>query len=157
MYWKLRVSIKGGVKDSTRIDTHTIPLPSIIFLQQIYMLGMWGKRGWDYFPCRGAPLPNEPVWQCRRMNLPKANANDRTHENDANALSWHKVSASFWASALKDQFKSIILEWAIPEKKTRGFRTYFFEKRPRFFLIFSVPQEIPDKTKLHSWKFGKIM
>ena len=43
------------------------------------------------------------------------------------------------------------------KKKTRGFRTYFFEKKPRFFFIFSVPLEIPDKTKLHSWKFGKIM
>ena len=38
--------------------------------------------------------------QYRCVNLPKTDANDRIYKNDANALSWYKVNASFWASAL---------------------------------------------------------
>ena len=41
---------------------------------------MWEKRGRRYFPCRGTPLPNEPVSQYRRVNLPKTDDNDRTHK-----------------------------------------------------------------------------
>ena len=46
-----------------------------------------------------------------RMNLPKTNDNDGTHKNDANTLSWHMIYASSWASALYDQFKSLVLEY----------------------------------------------
>ena len=61
---------------------------------------MWEKRGRRYFPCGGTPLPNEPVSQYRRVNLPKTDDNDRTHKkNDANALSSHMVNASFWELA----------------------------------------------------------
>ena len=45
------------------------------------------RGGVLYFPNRSAPLPNETVSQYRCMNLPKTVADDRTHENDANALS----------------------------------------------------------------------
>ena len=39
-----------------------------------------------------------------------------------------------------------------------GLRTYFFEKKPRkCFIFFTLPLEIPDKTKLHPWKFRKIV
>ena len=48
---------------------------------------------------QGCSCPIEPVSQYRCMNLPKTDDNDRTHENDANALSWHMVNASFWESA----------------------------------------------------------
>ena len=45
-----------------------------------------------------APLPNQPVSQHRCVNLPKADDNDRTHQNDANAPSSHMVDAFFGAS-----------------------------------------------------------
>ena len=62
--------------------------------------------------------PNELVSQYRCVHLPKTDANDRTHGNDANFQGQIaiKVNASFWESALKDQFKSVFFEWAIPEK-----------------------------------------
>ena len=72
-----------------------------------------------YFPCGGAPLPNNPVSQYRCVNLPKTGDNYRTHENDANAL------LDIWPMLLSeqvppsDQFKSIVLEWAVPEEKTK--------------------------------------
>ena len=46
------------------------------------------------------------------MNLSKTDDNDRTHKNDANTLSWHKVNTSFWASASQpgNQFKSLVLK-----------------------------------------------
>ena len=91
-----------------------------------------------YFPCGGAPLPNDPVSKYRCVNLPKTGDNYRTHENDANAL------LDIWSMLLSgqvppsDQFKSIVLEWAVPEEKTkpkRGRREKsrghtFFEKNP---------------------------
>ena len=47
-----------------------------------------GARGEGIFPCRGTPLLNEPVSQYSRwVNLPKTDDNDRTHGNNANALS----------------------------------------------------------------------
>ena len=54
------------------------------------------------------------------------------------------------------------LEWAIPEKiQTRwgggGLRIYFFEKNPGIFHFFTLPLEIPDKTKLTPWIFHKIV
>ena len=57
-----------------------------------------GEEGGLYFACGGAPLPNELVSQYICVNLPKTDDNDRTHENDANALSSHMVNASSWAS-----------------------------------------------------------
>ena len=63
------------------------PLPLIKYLQQIYILGMQEKRGLYFSSCRGAPLPNEPVSKYICTNLPKTDDNDRTQENDLNALS----------------------------------------------------------------------
>ena len=34
---------------------------------------------------------------------------------------------------------------------------YFFENLPGIFHFFSLPPEIPDKTKLNSWLFHKIV
>ena len=62
------------------------------------------------------------------MHLPKTDAIDRAHGNDANVQGQiaNKVNASFWESALKDQFKSVVFEWVIPEKKqTGGLRILF--------------------------------
>ena len=43
------------------------------------------------------------------------------------------------------------------EKTKQGeLRTYFFEN-PLEFIFFSLLLEIPDKTKLHPWKFHKIV
>ena len=36
-----------------------------------------------------------------------------------------------------------------------GLRTYLFETPPGFFRIFTLPLEIPDKTRLHSKKLHK--
>ena len=69
-----------------------------IFTANTY-IGNVGEEGETLLPMRGTPLPNEPVSQYRRVNLPKTDDNDRTHENDANALSSHTVNASFWARA----------------------------------------------------------
>ena len=80
------------------------------------------------------------------MHLPKTDAIDRTHGNDANVQGQiaNKVNASFWESALKDQFKSVVSEWAIPEKKTnRRFEDTFLKKNPWNFFCFS----------LYPWKF----
>ena len=47
----------------------------------------------------------------------------------------------------------------LQEKKQMG-RVWghtFLIKTLEFFLFFSVPLEIPSKTKLHPWNFGKIM
>ena len=51
----------------------------------------------------------------------------------------------------------LIIDWAIPEKKTsRELRTYFSEKPLEFFIFFTLALEILDKIKLHPWKFHKI-
>ena len=53
--------------------------------------------------------------------------------------------------------------WVILEKKTKKgggvLRIYFFQPPPHpgIFDFFAVPLEIPDKTKLHPWKFHKIV
>ena len=44
------------------------------------------------------------------MNLPKVDDNDKTHNNDANHMSWHLVNSSFWASAPNEQLKALVLE-----------------------------------------------
>ena len=36
-------------------------------------------------------------------------------------------------------------------------RTYFSEKIPRFFRFVTLPLEILEKTKLHPWKFHKML
>ena len=55
---------------------------------------MWDKKSGGgggeggIFPCRGTPILNEPVSQYSRwVNLSKTDDNDRTHGNNANALS----------------------------------------------------------------------
>ena len=73
------------------------------------------------------------------MHLPKTDAIDRAHGNDANVQGQiaNKVNASFWESALKDQFKSVVFEWAIPEKKTkRRFEDTFLKKTPGISFVF---------------------
>ena len=73
------------------------------------------------------------------MHLPKTDAIDRTHGNDANVQGQiaNKVNASFWESALKDQFKSVVFEWVIPEKKqTGGLRILFWKKTPGISFVF---------------------
>ena len=66
-------------------------LPSIIYWEYIYIytanIYIGNVRKELYFPCRGAPFPDEPVSQYRFVNLAKTDANDRTHENGANTLS----------------------------------------------------------------------
>ena len=121
------------------------PLSLIMYFQQIYILGMWNKRGEHYFPCSVSPLPNEPVSLYRCVSLPKTDDNDRTHEIDANARSWHDINASFWTSALWDQFKSILLEWAITQKKQGRWRWEHssLKKIPELFSFCSVPLELP--------------
>ena len=49
--------------------------------------------------------------------------------------------------------------WAVPEKKNKeaGLRTYFFEKTPGFCRFFTLPLEIPDRTRLHPCKLHKIV
>ena len=38
-----------------------------------------------------------------------------------------------------------------------GLRTYFFEKTSGIFRFVTLSLEIPDKTKLHPWKFHKTV
>ena len=56
--------------------------------------------------------------------------------------------------------------WAIPEKNPNrvrgggrggGLRIYLFENTPGIFYFFTLPLEIPDKIKLNSWIFHKIV
>ena len=48
-----------------------------------------------------------------------------------------------------EQFQSIVLIWAILEKREQG--------TPGIMGHFFVPLEIPSKTKLHPWKNSTIM
>ena len=46
------------------------------------------------------------------------------------------------------------------QKKTKQGREgwgHVFEKNPEIFHFFTLPLEISDKTKLHPWKFHKIL
>ena len=84
------------------------------------------------------------------MNLPKTDDKERTHKNDANTLSSHMINAS------------MLHIWSMPRRKNqiggRGLRTYFFfGKTPGMVLVFLVPLKISGKTKLHSWKFCKMI
>ena len=48
----------------------------------------------------------------------------------------------------------------IPEKAQTGWeelRIYFFENPPGIFNFFTLPLEIPDKTKLNPWLFHIIL
>ena len=47
------------------------------------------------------------------------------------------------------------VNWAIPE--TGGSGHTFFKKTLEFFMFFTLPMEILDKTKFHPWKFHKIL
>ena len=53
--------------------------------------------GWALLPMQGCFFPTSTTIQ---MNLPKTDADDRTHENDADSLSRQKFNASFWGNAL---------------------------------------------------------
>ena len=58
--------------------------------------------------------------------------------------------------------------WAIPEKEKKnrgkgwggvggGVEDILFRKLPGIFHFFTLPLEIPDRTKLHPWKSHKIV
>ena len=49
-----------------------------------------------------------------------------------------------------------VLGWGYSRKKP-NMRTYFFENPSGVFHVFTLPLEIPDRTKLHLWKFHKIV
>ena len=86
---------------------------------------------------------------------------------DSNWLgSWNIRNNSFRSK--NNDFISMVahcfrLQWAIPEKiQTRVLRIYFFEPAPPcpspgIFHFFTLPIEIPDKTKLNPWIFYKIV
>ena len=55
------------------------------------------------------------------------------------------------------QFFGSNIEWAgLFQKKTGGLRAKFFEPPLEYFIFFTLLLEIPEKTKLHPWKFHKI-
>ena len=101
---------------------------------------MLEKRGEGlYFPCPGVPLPNEPVSQYKCVNLPKTDDDDdRTHENDSNAL-------DIWSMLLSGQvphrtnpnqlFWNGLFQKKEPNR-VGGLMTYFFEKTPGIVLVF---------------------
>ena len=93
---------------------------------------------------RGAPLPNELVSQYRYVILPKTNDDSRTYENDANALSWHMVNASFWASACIGpiQVNCFGMGCSQSKKNKRGKEGGF--KPQELFCFFSVSLEISE-------------
>ena len=50
--------------------------------------------------------------------------------------------------------------WTIPKKTNKevdGLRTWIFKRSLWNFSFFTLPLEIPDKLKLHLWKFLKIV
>ena len=50
--------------------------------------------------------------------------------------------------------------WSILKKSKQGgeaLRIYFFENPPWNFSFFTLPMEIPDKTKLSRWIFPQIV
>ena len=51
------------------------------------------------------------------------------------------------------------LQLAIPEnfQTGRGVEDILFDKPPGIFHFFTLPLEIPDKTKLNPWIFHKIV
>ena len=51
-----------------------------IYIYIYIYIGNAGEKGRLFFPCGGAPLPNDPVSQYRCLNLPKTDDNDRTLE-----------------------------------------------------------------------------
>ena len=125
----------------------TAPHSDTAYIYSKYIYWDCGKRRGLYFPCRGSPLPNEPVWQYRCVNLPKTDGNNRIHENDANALSWHKVNESSLLSgqsALTYRTNSSQLFWNglfQKKQKNRGvWRHSFLKKNPGiFFVLFCNP------------------
>ena len=98
--------------------------------------------------CEGARFPNEPVSQYRCVNLPKTDDKDRTHKNDANALSLHMINAS------------MLHIWSMPRRKNeiggRGLRTYFFlEKLLEWFWFFLYPWKFQVKQNSTHGHFVK--
>ena len=100
---------------------------------------MLEKRGEGlYFPCAGVPLPNEPVSQYKCVNLPKTDDDDRTNENDSNAL-------DIWSMPLSGQvphrtnpsqlFWNGLFQKKEPNREG-GLMTYFFEKTPGIVFVF---------------------
>ena len=49
------------------------------------------------------------------------------------------------------------IDYSRKKTKQGGFRTYFFENVQGVFNFFTLPLEIPDKTKFHPWKLHKIV
>ena len=89
---------------------------------------MWGRRERFTFHA-GVLLPSDPASKYRWMNLSKTDDDDddndddkdddddddRTHENDANTLSWHTVNASLWTGASYDGNNSSHLFWNLED------------------------------------------
>ena len=48
------------------------------------------------------------------------------------------------------------MQWSIPEKNKQGGSGHTF-LTTGFFYSFTLPLEIPDKSKLHPWKLFKIV
>ena len=118
------------------------------------------KEGRLSVPSRNALLYKEPVSQYRCMNVPMIKIEHMKMMQMA--ILNIKVNASFWASPLQDQFKSIVFEWAIPQNRTRGWGrggrlvdTYL--KKHAIFLVFLCIHGNFKQNKHPHWKFGKIM
>ena len=50
-----------------------------------------------------------------------------------------------------------VLGYSKNKSKRGRLRIYFFEKRPGMFYLYTLPLEIPDKTKLSIWIFHRIV
>ena len=48
--------------------------------------------------------------RCNYMSLPNTEDSGKTHQNDANTLSWHMVNTSRWTCASYEEFKSLLIK-----------------------------------------------
>ena len=100
------------------------PLPSIIFLEQLYILGRWEKGLWGEgrvgFTSHAGVILSPVSQYTIQINLPKTDADDRTNENDADSLSRQKFNAPFWGNALQNKFRSIIWNGLFQKNKQTG-------------------------------------
>ena len=71
-----------------------------------------------------------------------------------------KLRKANWGESI--QPSAVQLQKGLFQKKSKrgewgGLRIYFFEKPLEFFIFFTLPLEIPDKTQLKPWIFRKIV
>ena len=118
-------------------------LLSIIYLQQIYRLGVWEKSGGgltSHVEVLLSPMCwylNTDVWTFLKPMLLIE------HMKMMQMLSWHKVSGSFWASAFRTNSNQLFWKGLFQKKTNRGFEDILFWKKPWDFFCFS----------LYPWKF----